>query len=130
MPIIMGRKTFESLGKPLPGRTNIVVTTNKDWKHEGVWEAQNLEEAIKLAGSLRTNEIFIIGGGTIYEAALHLATRVYLTRVDTKIEAADTWFPDLKPIEWEIVSDKPFETDEKHPFGYSFQCWERRKESE
>jgi dihydrofolate reductase len=125
MPVIMGRKTFDSMGRPLPGRTNIVVTQNKDWKYDGVWTAGSLDEALILASSLEVNEIFIIGGGTIYQAALPLANRVYLTRVHTKMEKADTWFPQLNDKEWSIEWERPFLKDEKHLFDYSFQCWER-----
>jgi dihydrofolate reductase len=125
MPVIMGRKTFESLGKPLPGRTNIVITQNTSWHQEGVWVANSIENAIEQAQTLQTNEIFIIGGGTIYASSLPLVNRVYLTRVYTKIDDADTWFPPLPENEWELKWERPFTADEKHLFDYSFQCWER-----
>jgi dihydrofolate reductase len=125
MPVIMGRKTFESLGKPLPGRTNIVITQNPSWQHEGVWVANSIESAIQQAQTLQTNEIFIIGGGSIYASSLSLVNRVYLTRVHTRIDNADTWFPELPAGEWKLEWERPFSADEKHPFDYSFQCWER-----
>ena len=125
MPVIMGRKTFDSMGKPLTGRTNIVVTQNKDWNQEGVWTAGSLDEAIEQAFSLEVREIFIIGGGSLYATALPLANRVYLTRVHTKLADADTWFPLLPDTEWSIEWERPFLKDEKHPYDYSFQCWER-----
>jgi len=125
MPVIMGRKTFESLGKPLQGRTNIVITNNVSWKKVGLWVANSIESALELAKTLQTHEIFIIGGGTIYASSLPLANRVYLTRVHTKIEHADTWFPSLPENEWKLVWERPFKADEKHLFDYSFQCWER-----
>jgi dihydrofolate reductase len=125
MPVIMGRKTFESMGKPLQGRTNIVVTQNKEWKCDGVLTAGSLNEAIDKAFSLEVKEIFIIGGGTIYAAALPLANRVYITRVHTLLPYADTWFPALPEKEWQLQWARPFVKDAKHPFDYSFQCWER-----
>jgi dihydrofolate reductase len=125
MPVIMGRKTFESLGKPLTGRTNIVITRNPDWKASDVLVAGEMGEAIALAGNLKTREIFIIGGGSIYEAALPLASRLYITRVFTRVENADTWFPQWQEKEWEMKWEQAFGRDEKHPFDYSFQCWER-----
>lgn len=92
-PVLMGRKTFESIGKPLPGRTNIVITKNKDFKAEGVLVAHSLEGAISLGESRDPNEIFIIGGGEIYHRALKLADKLYLTVVDGNFDA-DTFFPD------------------------------------
>ena len=129
MPVIMGRKTFESLGKPLGGRTNIVVTRNEHWDHPGVLLAGTLEQAIQLAEPLQTEEVFIIGGGTIYREALPMTDRVYLTRVHTKIQDADTWFPILDPDQWEMKWEQPFKADDKHIFDYSFQCWERKARS-
>jgi dihydrofolate reductase len=125
MPVIMGRKTFDSMGKPLPGRTNIVVTQNPDWKYEGVFSADSLPNAIETAKTLKVNEIFIVGGGTIYEAALPIANRIYLTKVQTQLKEADTWFPSLPPEEWKMEWERPFAADEKHAFDYSFQCWKR-----
>lgn len=125
MPIIMGRKTFDSMGKPLPGRTNIVVSQNPDWKKEGVLVAGSLAKAIELAASMQVKEIFIVGGGTIYQVALPMANRVYLTRVQTQLQEADTWFPSLPCEEWEMEWERPFTADEKHAFDYSFQCWKR-----
>lgn len=125
MPIIMGRKTFESVGKPLQGRANIVITQNRDWQHQGVLAAQGLLQAIEIAKGLETREVFIVGGGSVYAEALPLVNRVYLTRVFTYLPKADTWFPVLPPDDWEIRWERSFYADEKHPFDYSFQCWER-----
>lgn len=125
MPVIMGRKTFESMGKPLPGRTNIVITRNPEWTVPGVLIAANLDQAIELAGELATREVFIIGGGSIYREALPLINRIYITRVYTKIEEADTWFPQWDEREWELKWEQAFVADDTHRFDYSFQCWER-----
>lgn len=96
-PIVMGRKTFESIGRPLPGRQNIVVTRNADWMAEGVDVAATLDAAIALAGNLA--EIMIIGGGEIYAQALPLASRIYLTRIHASPEG-DTSFPALADQDW------------------------------
>lgn len=96
-PIVMGRKTFESIGRPLPGRQNIVVTRNADWQADGVDVAATLDAALELAGNAA--EIMIIGGGQIYAQALPLASRVYLTRIHTEPEG-DTSFPALSEQDW------------------------------
>lgn len=96
-PIIMGRKTFESIGRPLPNRTNIVVTRSTDWKHEGVTIASSIEEAIEIAKKIENDEIFIVGGGQIYTQALPLGDRLYLTLIDGD-EKADTFFPEYESL--------------------------------
>ncbi|ADQ17703.1 dihydrofolate reductase [Leadbetterella byssophila DSM 17132] len=102
-PIIMGRKTYESIGKPLPGRTNIVISRNAGLKLEGCTVTSSLEEALEVAQNLHPEqEIFVIGGGKIYELATPIATKLYLTKVNVVLEG-DTYF-DLKPFEnWQIV---------------------------
>ncbi len=125
MPVIMGRKTFESVGKPLPGRTNIVITTQHGWKAEGVTTAFSLDDAIQKAATLATNEIFIIGGGQIYEQSFAIANRIYMTRVHTNIEDADAFFPIIKKDEWQLVFKKDMDQDAKHAFDYSFETFDR-----
>ena len=122
--VIMGRKTFESVNKPLPGRTNIIITKQPDWNAENVIVASSISDAIQKAKDLNFKEIFIIGGGEIYKESLSLADKIYLTRVHTSIEG-DTFFPELQSDEWKLMSNKDFTTDEKHAFDYSFQEWER-----
>jgi dihydrofolate reductase len=106
-PIIMGRKTFEAIGKPLPGRLNIVVTRDRDWTAQGVLAVASLEAGIAAASDYlagRTDaEIMVIGGGEIYRQALPLAGRVYLTRLDADI-AGDATFPDLEDAVWQEIS--------------------------
>ena len=102
-PVLMGRKTFESIGKPLPGRHNIVVTRQADWRADGVTTAANLAEAIVAAGldpRTRAPEIMIIGGGEIYVQALPLAQTVHLTEVHAEVDG-DTRFPALDPEHWQ-----------------------------
>jgi dihydrofolate reductase len=124
MPVIMGRKSFESLGKSLPGRINLVVTSKKDWHPEGVIICNTIEEAIKKAGQSDAKEIFIIGGGEIFKQTMHIVSRIYLTRVHIEIEG-DTYYPVLDKEEWKLSDSKSFSADNKHNYGYTFEVWER-----
>ena len=126
LPVVMGRKTFESLGKPLQGRANIVITTNPEWKAEGVITAANLRDALEAAKELRTHEIFVIGGGQIYKEAILIADRIYMTRVHATFDNADAFFPVIDPLEWDIVFRRDRETDAKHAFSFSFETWEHK----
>lgn len=122
--VVMGRKTFESVNKPLPGRLNIVITSNKDWTAESVVTANSLEEALEKAIAAHYKEIFIIGGGEIYRQSLAIANRIYLTRVHTQIDG-DTFFPELKPTEWKLVSATECIADEKNAFDHTIEVWDR-----
>ena len=121
--VIMGRKTFESVNKPLPGRTNIVITKQPDWNAENVVVASSLEDALEKATALNFKEIFIIGGGEIYKQSIAIANRIYLTKVHTEIDG-DAFFPDLNN-DWKMISNRDFKSDEKNKFDHSFQIWER-----
>lgn len=125
MVVIMGRKTFESVGKPLPGRMNIVITAQQNWQAAGVQVARSLEEAIAIAEAANFKEIFIIGGGEIYRQAMPLAQCIYLTRVQAAPES-DTFFPEISEQEWKQKGKLDFYKDEKHAFDYSFEKWGRR----
>ncbi len=124
MPVIMGRKTFDSLKKPLPGRTNIVITHQPDFNVQGVITANSLQDALQKAAATHCKEFFIIGGGEIYRQALEIADRIYLTKVRTSIDA-DTFFPAINEKQWQIISKEDFPADEKHAYPYSFQIWEK-----
>ncbi|QQG47401.1 MAG: dihydrofolate reductase [Candidatus Woesebacteria bacterium] len=102
--VIMGRKTFESIGKPLASRTNIVITRNKDYRAEGVLIAHSLEEALRVARARGEVEAMVIGGAEIYRSALRFASRIYLTRLDRKFEG-DAFFPDLDKSWKETITD-------------------------
>lgn len=123
-PVIMGRKTFESIGKPLPGRTNIVVTRQKDWKFAGVLVAKSVEEALEIGQQFRNEqdslaeEIMVIGGAEIYRHALPIADRVYLTRIEAKVDGADAYFPELPNTQWKLTSEISGDSDAnlKHKF--------------
>ncbi len=126
MPVLMGRKSFESLGKPLPGRLNVVITRQNDWKPEGTTVVHSVADAIKVAVAADYNEAFIIGGGEIFKEAMPVADKIYLTRVDVTLEG-DAFFPEMNPKEWLMVSEQSFPSDEKHAYTYHFQLWERNK---
>lgn len=126
MPVIMGRKTFESVNKPLPGRFNIVITRQTDWKADGVIVAADLKDAIAKAAETNCKEVFVIGGGEIYKQAMDIANTIYITRVHAVIEDADTFFPVIDESKWALVDNEDFESDLKHRYAYSFQKWERK----
>ena len=123
-PIIMGRKTHESIGRPLPGRTNIVVTHKRDFRAEGCVVVHSLHEALQAAGE--ADEVFIMGGASLYEQALPLADRIYLTRIDADIDG-DTYFPEIDWTEWQEIERQAFQPDAKNPHAYSFLIIERRR---
>lgn len=124
LPVIMGRKTFDSLGKPLPGRKNIVITRQLSWKAAGALPVKTMEDALFVAREADANEVMIIGGGEIYKTMFDRASRIYLTRVDAEPDA-DTFFPVILPEQWHLMSQQNHEANEKNPFNYSFQLWER-----
>lgn len=125
-PIIMGRKTFESIEKALPNRRNIVITKNKNWNSEGIEVVHSLEEALKKAKSLDST-IFIIGGGTIYEQSISLADAIEVTEVHAVFEG-DAYFPEIDNRTWKEVNRENFSKDEKNEFNYSFVRYERISE--
>jgi len=125
LPILMGRKTFESMGsKLLPGRLNIILTTQQDLKIEGAEVVNSLTQAIALANKENYKELMVIGGGQVYEMALPLANKIWLTRVHTTIDG-DTFFPSLGTA-WEKQSTEINHADEKHAFDFDFECWQRK----
>jgi len=124
MPVIMGRKSYESLGKALKGRTNIVITRNKDWKAEDAQVVQTIDRAITVAAQTDAKEIFIIGGAQIFRSALPSADRIYLTLVHGNFEG-DAFFPAMEKGEWQLISNRDCAADGKNPYALSFQVWER-----
>src|SRR5579871_631550 len=127
MPVIMGRKTFESLnGEPFPGRFNFVITHQKDWKtnNDKAQVASSLAEAIELAKQTDCKEAFIIGGGKVYAESMSIADKIYMTRVHTVIDG-DAFFPAIDEKKWKLESNIDFRIDEKHQYAYSFQVWRR-----
>lgn len=121
--MIMGRKTYDSIGRPLPGRKFVVITRDPSFAVEGVQVAHSLEEAIQLAAG--DEEPFIAGGAQIFELALHRADRMYLTRVHAEVEG-DTFFPDFDDVsEWQLTDAEHFEADEKNDYPFSFLTYDR-----
>lgn len=116
-PIIMGRKTHESIGRPLPGRENVVITRDKNYKAEGCTVLHSLEEAFEKFENLE--EIMIMGGADLYEQTLDKANRIYLTEVHAEVEG-DTYFPEFDWETWEETSRQDFKADEKNQYDYSF----------
>ncbi|AWO00284.1 dihydrofolate reductase [Chitinophaga alhagiae] len=125
-PIIMGRKTFESMGRPLKGRQNIVITRQAGYSHAGITVVPSIEAAIRAAEEQDVNEIFITGGTEIFLQAFPLVDRIYLTRVHTTLQG-DAFFPEISPEEWVRVHSEPHAADEKHAYAYTFERWERRQ---
>lgn len=121
-PIIMGRKTFDSIGRILPGRTSIVISRRPDFQSEGALTAASLEDAIRVAGT--ADEVFVIGGGEVYSQALHLADRLYVTAVET-VSEGDTFFPELDDRQWRLVEATDHPADAKNSFPLRFLVFDR-----
>jgi|TARA_B110000305_G_C19452899_1_gene649090 dihydrofolate reductase len=121
--IIMGRNTFESIGKPLPNRTTVIITRNKYYKAQGCIVVHSLEEALKIA--MTDNSPFIIGGAQIYEQALSIADRLDITEVHHSFEA-DAFFPNIDLTNWKEDTRINFEADKKNKYNYSFVSYSRK----
>jgi dihydrofolate reductase len=119
----MGRKTLESLGKPLKNRTNVVISRNTDLKIEGAHVFNDLEEALNWSKNHETEEIYIIGGSSVYEQSMNLADRIYLTRVHKEFEG-DSYFPEINN-DWKLISSERQTADEKNPYDYTFEVYEK-----
>jgi len=126
--VIMGRKNYESLPpkfRPLPNRTNIVVTRQKDFKATGCTVTHSLDEAVELAKKSNDPEIFIIGGADIFKQSMHLADRLYLTEIKTTLEG-DTYFPPVDKTAWKEVTRKHHPVDDRHAYPFDFVTYERK----
>ncbi len=126
-PIIMGRKTFESIGRALPNRMNIVVTRNKEWSANGVWHVHSIEEALLEAKNNASGceEIFIIGGTQLFTQALPFADRLYVTEINETF-ACDTFFPEVDPLKWQRTTVQVFHADDKNAFKLNFLTYEKK----
>ena len=121
-PILMGRKTYESIGRPLPGRTNIIISRNSSYQQDNCLVFDNVEKA--LASCQKHDEIFIIGGATFYEVMLAKSDTLYLTQIHKTFDA-DTFFPEIIPKEWKEVDREDITDDQSVDFSYSFIKLER-----
>lgn len=127
MPVLMGRKTFESMGKPLRGRTNIVISRNGNVElppEEGV-VVKSFDEAVAAAEDTDAKECFVIGGGEIFKIAMPVANIIYMTRVNAVLDG-DTFFPEIDEREWQRVSSTAHNADDKHAYPYTFEIWKRK----
>lgn len=127
-PVIMGRKTFESIGKPLPGRLNIVITRNTDFSVPGVKVMHSVEECVAHLSELKDEKIYIIGGAEIYRQMMPHTDELLVTLIHHQFEA-DTFFPEIKLDEFKLTWSEPHHKDEKHPYDFTFQRYERIKHS-
>jgi dihydrofolate reductase len=126
MPLIMGRKTFESMkNEPLTGRINIVITRQTDWKPKGAVILNNWNDAVFVAKDADCQEVFVIGGGEIFKDAIKKADRIYMTRVHTIVDG-DAFFPEIDEKKWKLHSKRDCFSDAKHKFDYSFEVWDKR----
>jgi dihydrofolate reductase len=122
-PILMGRKTYESIGRPLPGRANLVLTRDPDWHAAGVIAVHSVEEALRQTRTC--DELVAIGGAEIYRLLLPLARRIYMTHVHADI-AGDTYFPAFDPAQWDDLDCQTHPADERHAYPVTFVTLERR----
>jgi dihydrofolate reductase len=120
--LIMGRKTFESIGKPLPGRTNVIITHNKEYKAEGAVVVSSVKEALETAKN--DSEAFIFGGGEVFKETLPMVNKIYMTKIHQTFNG-DTFFPELKSNEWKETFREEHQPDEKNQYRYSFINLER-----
>lgn len=123
-PMLMGRLTWEAIGKPLPGRLNLVMTSNPEWQAEGARKVGSLKEALRVAQQAGARELMVIGGAEVYRQALPHAGRIYLTRVHAE-PWGDTLFPELDPGEWDEVGRRERMSDERNPWDLTFVVLER-----
>ncbi|MAO69592.1 MAG: dihydrofolate reductase [Euryarchaeota archaeon] len=121
--IVMGRKTFDSIGRALPNRKNVVLTRNKNWKNKEVITINHPDEIISICKN--ENEVFIIGGAEIYEVFLKIATKMILSLVDTEVEFADAFFPDFEDKDWEIVKQSKVIKEENDDFFYKIVTFKK-----
>jgi dihydrofolate reductase len=125
-PVIMGRSTYESIGKALPGRTNIIITRQEDYQAEGCVVVGDLNSAFEIAKQADTEECFIIGGGDIIRQSLIWADKLYVTRIFHNFEG-DTFFPQLNQDDWQMIHEERHLPDEKNHYAYAFQVYELRE---
>jgi len=121
--VIMGQKTFESIGRPLPNRRNIVLTQDKNLKIDGVEIVYSPEEVENLLD--KDTENFVIGGGMIYKLFIDKVDRLYITHVDASFPDADTFFPEIIPVVWNEISHQEHKKDSENPFNYTFSVYEK-----
>lgn len=125
-PVLMGRKTFESLGKPLPKRLNIVLSRSRQNLPEGVMQFEQYEQAIRFLEKQQVEEVCIIGGGVVFADTIDSVDQIYLTRVHTTLENGEVFFPELNAKKWQLVWEEFHPQDENHNYSFSFQHYKKR----
>ncbi len=125
-PVLMGRRTAESLGRPLPGRANLVMTRKGSAPFDGMRPVATIEQALAVTAELEAGELCIIGGGEIYREWLPLADILQLTEVDTAIEGAHAWFPEWDRTQWHEVQRTAHPADDRHAFAFDFVEYQRK----
>lgn len=123
--VLMGRKSFDSIGKPLPGRTNIVITRNKSFHHSGVLIAHSIVDGIRIAQKSGVEELFILGGSNIYFQTIDLWDKLYITKIKTHIDNATAFFPKMDESAWVLTNEEKHKADPDNPFDYTFCTYER-----
>ncbi|OLO28555.1 dihydrofolate reductase [Alkalihalophilus pseudofirmus] len=124
-PIVMGRKTYESIGRPLPGRENIIITRNQEYTAEGCTVLHSIEDVQKVIDH-HEKEVFIIGGAEIFKEAFPIADKLYITHIDEEFDG-DTFFPEFNLSDWHEVSREKGMKDEKNPYDYYFSVYEKKR---
>jgi len=124
--VLMGRKSFDSVGRPLPGRTNIVITRNKDFYHSGVHTFNSIPDGIKKAQDDKQDKLFILGGSNIYDQTKYLWDELFITNIDVDIPNATAFFPKVNFSEYDLINEEKNLADEKNPHDYTF-CQYKRK---
>ena len=124
-PVLMGRKTFESIGRPLPGRRNMVISRNPGYQADGIEVVGSVEAALALLADNEVAEVMVIGGGHLYAELLPKADCLYLTRIELEVEG-DTRFPAFADEQWQCVEREVHQADEKNPHPYRFETWLRK----
>lgn len=127
MPVLMGKRTFQALGyKPLNGRINLVLTTDKKYKTEGAVIIHRLKDADFFAREHDYKELMILGGANVYAQTINDANKIYITRVHHVFEDADAFFPAIDENKWKLASNQDYFKDDRHAYDYSFQLWQRK----
>jgi dihydrofolate reductase len=125
--IVMGRSTFESIGKPLPGRTNVIITRQEHYQAPGCVVVGDIKKAFEFCRTQGEEECFVVGGGDIIRQTLLWADRIYLTCIDAEFEG-DTFFSPLNEDDWQLVKDEPYEADDQNSYPYRFQVYEAKSQ--
>lgn len=126
-PVIMGRKTYESIGKPLADRLNVIITSDKNYKAEGCIVVNSFEETLTLGQVRKTNEVFVIGGQSVNDQALPLANKLYLTRIHTHVEG-DKFFH-FNPADWQLIWSEKHAADKDNKYPFEFQVYRRKSKT-